>query len=84
MALTDSQLARRSLSFTVHVTSAAPTGDSVALSIVRSEWWPGRGSHAVAVRHEVVAPASLEQALRDMVTDCQRLEDELRGHRHAL
>ena len=52
----DSEAARRSLSFTVHVTSAAPGGDRVALSIVRSEWWPGRGSHAVAVRHEVVSP----------------------------
>lgn len=84
MALSDSDLARRSLSFTVHVTSAAPGGDLVALSIVRSEWWPGRGSHAVAVRHEVVSPAGLAQALTDMVTDCQRLEDELRGHRHAV
>ena len=84
MALSDSDLARRSLSFTVHVTSAAPGRDLVALSIVRSEWWPGRGSHAVAVRHEVVSPAGLAQALTDMVTDCQRLEDELRGHRHAV
>ena len=83
MARTDADTARRSLSFTVHVTSAAPHGDTVALSIVRSEWWPGRGSQAVAVRHEVVSPSGLARALADMVTDCQRLEDELRGHRFA-
>ena len=76
--------ARRSLSFTVHVTAACPDGSTVALSLVRSEWHPGKGSHAIAVRHEVVTPAELDRALMEIVTDCQRLEDELRGHRHKL